>query len=688
MKKWAILVIFLLLSINFSANSLSVKGREIILVYDDAFYTLISTPLAFHENKAPMIVFKNNLTAQQKFIDDYNAEKLIIIGKHIDTSVPHEEFLGNAISVALKIAKFFGKSSNVVIMPCNMEEYNLSMIATPLACYLDAPILLYDDNDDEILSAINELRAENVIAIGSVPIGNIHLQNEREIYDYISNIKDIRYIAVANPDDEIKPDVMEKQKMNFDGHIKNLQLTIFSHRINIIGKDEEKFNIFVPSGINRIKVLMSVKKKDWAPYVISSVLYDGNGKMVTYSFSNAYGFQKCYMDALSINDEGRYRLSVRIYHGFKGGYFLQRGFSYVDTSFNVTVELESLASPHLPLASISKLAPYLAAYHDGMVISAQNEITTNEYAEIASGTAGGAWNNYELQKYVNSQLNKTVKKIERYIEDAKWVAVVGDTNMIPMYYYGGGGDEYVGFGIPSDNPYFLNFSVAAGRIIAIDDVDASLLISRSLFYDKICHGEWMKNFTFIFGEGFGETGGIFHQIPYSKVASQYGFSTKIFGDLRNSRPMLEKLNAFDANYIEYEGHGDWYWMFSNIYGINSYNKEVDSSHAKHFNMQPSLILTSACLMGRIDGIPLDENIALSFIHAGAAAFIGATRETGKEAELEIIEDCLIKNNTSIGEALLHAKIFDAPPTKYARVLYGDPAFNPYEPENCYNRMIK
>ena len=198
----------------------------------------------------------------------------------------------------------------------------------------------------------------------------------------------------------------------------------------------------------------------------------------------------------------------------------------------------------------------------------------------------------------------------------------------------------------------------------------------------------MKNFTFIFGEGFGETGGIFHQIPYSKVASQYGFSTKIFGDLRNSRPMLEKLNAFDANYIEYEGHGDWYWMFSNIYGINSYNKEVDSSHAKHFNMQPSLILTSACLMGRIDGIPLDENIALSFIHAGAAAFIGATRETGKEAELEIIEDCLIKNNTSIGEALLHAKIFDAPPTKYARVLYGDPAFNPYEPENCYNRMIK
>jgi len=84
---------------------------------------LISTPLAFHENNTPMIIFRNNLTAQQKFIDDYNADKLIIIGKHVDTSMPHEEFLGNATSLSLKIAKFFGKSSNVVIVPYNMDGF-------------------------------------------------------------------------------------------------------------------------------------------------------------------------------------------------------------------------------------------------------------------------------------------------------------------------------------------------------------------------------------------------------------------------------------------------------------------------------------------------------------------------------------------------------------------------------------
>lgn len=686
MKKWAILVAVMLLAVNFSfsngAGGAEAMGKEIVLVYDgDAFLSLISTALAFHEGKVPMLLFKDDLAVQQKFIDDYGADKLIVVGKHVDAALPCREFLGDAVAVSLKIAEFFGKSSSVVVMPCSMDEYNLSVIATPIACYTDAPILLYDGNDDEIISAIDKLGAENVIGIGSVAIGNVHLKNEREIYDYISDIRDVGYLAVTNPDDALKPEVTESQEMNFERHMKNIQITILSQKINLVGSDEATFSISVPGGISRIRAVVNVPEVDSIPYEISSVLYDGHGKMVTYSFSQAYEPQKCYMDALSVNDSGDYTLSVKLYHGFRGGFFSLRGFSHIDASFNVTVEVQKLASPHLPIVQISKLAPYIAAYHDGMVVSTQNEITGEAYAGIADGTAGGAWNNAALQEYVNMQVNKTVGKIASCMNDnIKWVAVAGDTSMIPMYYYNGSmEDEYVGFGLPSDNPYFMNFSVAAGRVLGMDDIDTSLLMGRSIFYDEICHGEWMKNFTFIFGEGFGETAGIFHQIPYSKVASQYGFSTRIFGDLRNSRPMLEKSNAFDANYIEYEGHGDWYWMFSNIYGINSYSKEVDASHVKNYVIQPSVVLSAACLMGRIDGIPLEENIGMAFIHAGAAAFVGATRETGQEAELEIMENSMIMNNTSIGEALLQSKIADEPPTKYVRVLYGDPAFNPYEP---------
>lgn len=112
-------------------------------------------------------------------------------------------------------------------MPCSMDEYNLSVIATPIACYTDAPILLYDGNDGEIISAIDKLGAENVIGIGSVAIGNVHLKSEEEIYDYISDIRDVGYLAVTNPDDALKPEVTESQEMSFERHIKTFKSPYF-----------------------------------------------------------------------------------------------------------------------------------------------------------------------------------------------------------------------------------------------------------------------------------------------------------------------------------------------------------------------------------------------------------------------------------------------------------------------------
>jgi hypothetical protein len=90
-------------------------------------------------------------------------------------------------------------------------------------------------------------------------------------------------------------------------------------------------------------------------------------------------------------------------------------------------------------------------------------------------------------------------------------------------------------------------------------------------------------------------------------------------------------------------------------------------------------------MARIDGIPPRENIGTTMLHAGCNAFIGATRETGQEAGLTILENHLIKDDYSIGEALRGEKRIDKElPTYYVRVLYGDPAFNPYEPHNGFS----
>ncbi len=666
--KFIALTMALLITLS-GFNFTQAEEKLAIFVYDgDAFYSLIATSLSFHLGKVPILLFKDDIERHENFIRMYGANEFISIGGKIDMHA--QQFLGDAPNISIEIArKFYGKANYAVVLPYN--DYALSLIATPIACYLDAPLLIYENNSDEIEEVCNELKAK-IISIGGVSIPAYrHLKNENEIYEYIKSIHDIEYVAVTNPNDVIKPHVIEKKEIKMEANITNLKLFFFLP-FNIFGNDEKSFYINVPDGIWHIEVNVNSSQG-----IIYASLYDGDGKLVAYSNSMAYEERKCYFDTLSINHTGKYRLSIRIRNGRESGYFIPRGFSLVNANIKARITMERLSSPRLPLLHISKLAPFLACSHDGMVFITKNDVSRAYHV----GVAGGAWNNAALQPYINKIVNETVEKLRNFLNGmhARWLAIVGDDNMLPMYYYSSpNNDSSVGLGIPSDNPYSLNFSIAIGRIIAFDDIDASLLIDRSVFYNDIIHGTWKKRFVFIFGEGFGETGGIFHQLPYSKVVKSMGFDASIYGDFRNDRHSLEKNDAFNASYIEYEGHGDWFWMFSNIY-TNYYNN-VDTAHAKNYEMNPGVILTAACLMARVDGIPLNENIGLAFIHAGAVAFIGATRETGSEAKLDWIENNLIKNDTSIGEAFILSKTQEKMPTKAARVLYGDPALNPWEPK--------
>jgi hypothetical protein len=275
-----------------------------------------------------------------------------------------------------------------------------------------------------------------------------------------------------------------------------------------------------------------------------------------------------------------------------------------------------------------------------------------------------------------------------------WLAILAGTNMVPMYYYGPSQQGLYEKGLPSDNPYSLNWSLSVGRIIGWNVQDVSSLIARTFFYEKICgpesnESDWHNRFSFIFGEGFGETGGIFHQIPYSREIREYGFSTRVFGDFRNSRQAAYLFRTYvGSNFIEYLGHGDWFWFSPSLYGLDFYSKAIDVAHAKNWNYEkPSVFLTAACLMGRIDGIPPNTNIGLAMLHAGCNSFVGATRTTGSEASLSTLENHLIIDDYSIGEALRGEKRVDKElPNYLVRVLFGDPAFNPYEPNNGFSNQ--
>jgi hypothetical protein len=300
-------------------------------------------------------------------------------------------------------------------------------------------------------------------------------------------------------------------------------------------------------------------------------------------------------------------------------------------------------------------------------------------------------------------VNQTIDEIDKHLDYLRsynlyqdytngpaWVAILGDTTMIPMYYYQPSQRGIPDAGLPSDNPYSFQENFSIGRIMGYSIEDVSTLISRTFFYQSICDSQnnsfWKESFHFMYGEGFGETGGWFHQIPYAKEIEQYGFTPEVYGDFKNSRQYAERHQVFtQANYNEYLGHGDWFWFAPSWYGFDVHMRSFDVAHLKNWVFEcPSVFLTSACLMGRVDGISPRMNIGMTLVHAGCNAFVGATRETGQEAGLEIMENSLIRNDTSLGEALREEKQRDKGlPTYYVRVLYGDPAFNPYEPNNGF-----
>ena len=727
-----------------SLNLISNRNLEedvIIIPDSDAFFGIIGSSVAcWYDTKSktdtllPLIVQYNGKLAenQERFIDKFiksEDDSLLVLGESLKTKYKKTEIFGSPSEVALKIATFvFNRSPIVMIIPYNgIDSYRLGLLASPISSYLNIPILIYDDNQIEIQQVCDELETSFAYVVGDIQIqlSNItlnKLQTQKEIQNEVVKIakdsfNEINYLTLTNPSDVIQPEIIETENNSFIDQIKNIQITVLGRKINIYGIDSKRFDIYIPNGINKIKISSRIINKKSSLLdkinpiepVIFLTLYDPDGNIVSYSNSLAYDLGETYVETLTCNGSGTYSLKLNVYNGIKGGYFTQRGISIFNSDFEINVSISKLKKPHMPLIpKLSIMAPYLTSAHGGVIIADPGfSITTKKYTDVANGSASGPSYNSTLHDFNNEKVNFTLEKIKEmllildnnglvdsYLNGPAWLAILGGTNMIPMYFYGPSQPGLAEKGLPSDNPYSLDWNLSVGRIVGWNVQDVSLLISRTFFYQEICGNpknsrDWHNRFNFIFGEGFGETGGLFHQVPYALEIMKYGFIPRIFGDFKNSRFLTTILKTYTgSNYIEYLGHGDWFWFTPSLYGIDYYSKAIDVAHAKDWIFyKPSLFLSSACLMGRIDGIPPEMNIGLAMLHAGCNGFIGATRETGSEAGLEPFENHLILDDYSVGESLRGEKRIDKElPTYYVRSLYADPAFNPYEPNNGFSNQ--
>jgi hypothetical protein len=713
----------------------------VVVSENDPYFSLISTSVAcWYDTQTnttgllPLFVHhEGNLTdAQVRFLETYfnsTDQRLLVLGEHLETPYPSTEILGSAPSVAITLAtSVFTTAPTVLIIPYDtVNAYQLSLLAAPLASYLNIPILIFDDNDAVLQTVCIQLQTTHAYLVGNITLNlsNVtvtSLPNEPVITDTILTvIKDqfgsINYLTMTNPSDVIPPAVINTTSITLSDHITNKKIILLGKEFDIVGNDTRNYSISLPDGLIRIQVSGEIFPKygllfrRFSPVVplLFMTLTDARGQIVAYANSMGYDIGKTFIETLCCNASGLYTLQIKVYNGIKGGFFVQRGISCVDANITVIVALSTLSSPHLPLIlKLSSLAPYLAAAHGGLIIANTSwELTDDSYASAAHGSGAGPWYNESLHPFTNTKVNTTVQQLKKtleyldahdllsgYLDGPAWLALLADTTMIPMHYYGPSDDDIPDRGLPSDNPYTLNQSLSVGRLVSWDVQDVSVLVARTFFYETLCgepegSDDWHSRFHFVFGEGYSETGGIFHQIPYAKEIRDYGFTSKVYGDFRNSRQIAELLDVYTgANYLEYLGHGDWFWFPASLYGFDIYSKAVDVAHAKDWVYEkPSIFLSAACLMGRTDGLPPQMNIGLAMLHAGCNGFVGATRETGQESGLTVLENHLIVDDWSVGEALRGEKRIDTElPTFYVRVLYGDPAFNPYEPQHGFSNQ--
>ncbi|MDG6217988.1 MAG: C25 family cysteine peptidase [Candidatus Thermoplasmatota archaeon] len=718
----------------YSNNSmLLLNNPDIILVSDqDPFFSILGSQLACwynstHQFLKPLLLVQNHTLSSRQldFLSTFGPEKnLTSIGFIPENYERGTSILGSPSTISLDLAKtHFNHSSEALILPYDqsLSTYTYSLLASPLASYLHIPILFFDTiekNHHDIAMTLDTLNIETVYLVGisssyfQDSYETIVLEDSRSIQEILlRTIKEqfgsLRYITITNPNDVIPLQIKNETQSTMEIPVNHNVLYILGKKIVLSGIDTITTQVHIPAGIHKFSVEVTMNntttsKDGGMPVFLSATLTDPNGRIIAYGHSPGYKGDATYIETLITNYSGNYSLTIDVFQGYAGGFFSYRGFSSVDTILHIEKRLQTLYVPHYPLIpDLSLNAAYLTSAHGGIIVADEQFGLTNEkYAEHATGHASGPWYQEGLHEFNNEQVDYVIHRLQKilqsmdtfdlldgYLDGPGWLALLGDTNMIPMYYYPSDPSYLAERGLPSDNPYSLDHQLSTGRIISYTAADASLLIARTFFYEHLCgpavpDDEWHRKFNFVFGEGFGETGGLFHQIPYSEAITEYGFITEVYGNLRNSRRIAEQLNIYtDANFVEYLGHGDWFWFTPSLYGFNTVGQAIDSVHVREWDIvRPNVFLASGCLMGRVDGVPPMMSIALSFLHAGSNAFIGATRLTGRESGLSAIEDHLIFDDLSLGEALREEKRFDKElPTYYVRVLYGDPAFNPYDP---------
>ncbi|MEM0466468.1 MAG: C25 family cysteine peptidase [Candidatus Thermoplasmatota archaeon] len=575
---------------------------------ENPFFPLIVTPLAVHyesqgqQNCIPLYV------QNQQSPSDAVTTTITNIG------IPITLFITNtktAVQWSQEIAQTYWKSSTgALIIENSQEGYTLGVCATPLASYLSIPVLVVDSVDQTTRQTLVNLGVQKTLICGE-KIEEFGTSYRFKTADDILNFTrtvllekfgSINYLTLTNPIDAWPPQVLDRveyhfgpttipstastQLINFatkagakkiDGWtftipadykyalVKFEGINLDADDVDILG-DSVSFQAGpnlpdIPKGLQNFELFVGSTSAGGIPE------RDQNGKITK---------DRVFFETV-VYDRGGVEYSI------KGmGTWLAKK----EGRIQAHVVIEKLENPRYPLMKgLSSIAPYLTAYHRGLIFGKPEFVfTADDHIITEKGqTCPGLYvprknppltpmSNKHIFDTIHKQLNTILARLanindiegknlqhlkEYYTNNPMYIALVGDATVLPQYIYQNYVEPmdyeetqyYVGGGTPSDTIYanidpipydwsnlandvystypFLENIV--GRITGWDVQDASALVARTIFYQRLLSNldQWKDNFGVLVGGGQ----------DFQKPLLRY----LIFGDLLKITPRGEPM---------------------------------------------------------------------------------------------------------------------------------------------------
>jgi peptidase C25-like protein len=518
------------------------------------FFMLIATPLAVRYNDV------GNQEVIPLYVKDFSDPSKAVVRAEQQVGIYADFAISDIFTpkeISLFVAEmFWDETSTALLIKNDFEGYEFGIIATPIASYLGIPVIVTDEIDGDVKEVLNGLGVENLYICGDLHSSAYWIKEfctvEEIIDECIDVISDkfgetVGYITMANPLDITSPQVLDTELYEFSGKIAS-GIMLPTQSLNMLFRKTFASHEFtIPGDYKYARLKIDLNNLD-SEYVKEL------GDELVFLLASPEGYNYIYggtMGGIPIRDtngdiiQDQLHLEFTIYDN-PGKYTMQvfgKWFGQKTGSYDLDITVEKLDTPIVPLMDgLSSIAPYLTAYHKGIVFAksefafaADDHILHNGEPCPGITQPGSNPNLIEPSNQhtwaIHDELNVLLADLagieelpledlrDHYAETPLYIAIAADPTMVPMYFYynpdgrpDDNGAYLMGFALPSDfiygnvdpdstDPENDTYSYwpfqenIVGRVTGRDVQDASALIARTFFYDNIIDamGSWKDN---------------------------------------------------------------------------------------------------------------------------------------------------------------------------------------------------